>query len=83
MGSPYLTSGFCRDKGRSRIFFEGAPKMLKQLLRLSRDDEAVAAVEYAMLLFLILVAIISAIKAVGDTSLTHYWENDCNAITGS
>ena len=33
--------------------------MLQQLLRLARDDEAVTAVEYAVLLALILVVVIS------------------------
>ena len=40
--------------------------MLNHLLRLYRDDQAATAAEYAVLLALILVAIISAINAVGN-----------------
>ena len=39
--------------------------MLSHLLRLFRDDQAASAVEYAVLLALILVAVITAINAVG------------------
>jgi len=42
--------------------------MLRHLLRLYRDDHAATAVEYAVLLALILVAVISAINAVGDSN---------------
>jgi pilus assembly protein Flp/PilA len=53
--------------------------MLKNFLRLYRDDQAATAVEYAVLLALILVAVISAISAVGDS--THgIWANDANQI---
>jgi pilus assembly protein Flp/PilA len=53
--------------------------MLNYLLRLYRDDQAATAVEYAVLLALILVAVISAISAVGDS--THgMWANDVNRI---
>jgi len=53
--------------------------MLNHLLRLYRDDQAATAVEYAVLLALILVAIISAISAVGNS--THgMWANDVNRI---
>ena len=45
--------------------------MLNQLLRLSRDEGAATAVEYAVLLALILVAVISAINAVGGTSARY------------
>ena len=40
--------------------------MLNYLLRLYRDDQAATAVEYAVLLALILLAIISAINALGN-----------------
>lgn len=53
--------------------------MLKPLLRFARDEEAVTAVEYAVLLALILVAIITAIDAVGDTS-SGIWASDANKI---
>jgi pilus assembly protein Flp/PilA len=53
--------------------------MLNYLLRLYRDDQAATAVEYAVLLALILVAVISAISAVGDS--THgMWANDVSRI---
>ena len=53
--------------------------MLNQLLRLCRDDQAATAVEYAVLLALILVAVIGAINAVGDS--THgIWANDASQI---
>ena len=53
--------------------------MLNHLLRLYRDDQAATAVEYAVLLALILVAVISAINAVGNS--THgIWANDANQI---
>jgi pilus assembly protein Flp/PilA len=58
--------------------------MLNHVLRLYRDDQAATAVEYAVLLALILVAVISAISAVGDS--THgIWANDSSqieAVTG-
>ncbi|MFO0890395.1 MAG: Flp family type IVb pilin [Isosphaeraceae bacterium] len=53
--------------------------MTNQLLTLVRDEEAVTAVEYAVLLALILVAIITAINALGDTS-TGIWANDAGKI---
>jgi pilus assembly protein Flp/PilA len=53
--------------------------MLKTLLRFGRDEEAVSAVEYAVLLALILVAIITAIDAVGNTS-SGIWASDTNKI---
>lgn len=53
--------------------------MLNYLLRLYRDDQAATAVEYAVLLALILVATISAIHAVGDTA-SGIWANDVNRI---
>jgi pilus assembly protein Flp/PilA len=55
--------------------------MLNYLLRLYRDDEAATAVEYAVLLALILMAIISAINALGNTT-SGIWANDVNKITG-
>ncbi len=53
--------------------------MLNHFLRLYRDDQAATAVEYAVLLALILVAVITAINAVGSS--THgIWANDANQI---
>ena len=53
--------------------------MLNYLLRLYRDDQAATAVEYAVLLALILVAIISAINAVGS-STSGLWAHDASKI---
>jgi pilus assembly protein Flp/PilA len=54
--------------------------MRKQLLRFFREEEAVTAVEYAVLLALILVAVIVAIDAVGSTS-SGIWADDSEKIT--
>ena len=53
--------------------------MLNHMLRLFRDDQAATAVEYAVLLALILMALISTISALGDS--THgLWANDTTTI---
>jgi len=53
--------------------------MLKHLLRLYRDDQAATAVEYAVMLALVLMAVISTISALGDS--THgLWANDTTTI---
>jgi len=54
--------------------------MLNQILRFGRDESGPTAVEYAVLLALILVAIISTINALGNTS-SGIWANDTNQIT--
>jgi Flp pilus assembly pilin Flp len=56
--------------------------MRNQLLRFFQGDDAVAAAEYAVLLGLILVAVIMAINAVGNTS-SGIWGNDSNNITSA
>jgi pilus assembly protein Flp/PilA len=53
--------------------------MFNQLLRFTRDEGGPTAVEYAVLLALILVAVISAINAVGDTT-SGIWADDANKI---
>ncbi len=53
--------------------------MLNFLLRLYRDDQAATAVEYAVLLALILMAVISTITALGD-STSGLWATDANQI---
>jgi len=56
--------------------------MLNHMLRLYRDDQAATAVEYAVLLALILVALISTISALGDS--THgLWANDASQLDGA
>ncbi len=54
--------------------------MVNRLLRFCRDENAVSAAEYAVLLALILLAIITAIDAVGNTS-SGIWANDTNKIS--
>ena len=46
------------------------------------DDQGVTAVEYAVMLALIIVALIGAINSVGGTAL-NYFENDSSAITAA
>ena len=46
------------------------------------SEDGPTAVEYAVLLALILLAIISAITAVGNTT-SALWQNDANKITGA
>jgi pilus assembly protein Flp/PilA len=53
--------------------------MFDRLGSLGRDDDAVTAVEYAVLLALILVAVITAINAVGNTS-SAIWGDDASKI---
>ena len=53
--------------------------MLNYLLRLYRDDQATTAVEYAVLLALILLAIFSAVSALGN-GVHSIWANDANQI---
>jgi pilus assembly protein Flp/PilA len=54
-------------------------KMWNQLLSLCRDDEGVTAVEYAVLLALILVAIFATIDSLGDTT-SGLWASDAGKI---
>jgi pilus assembly protein Flp/PilA len=54
--------------------------MLQRIVGLFRDEDGPTAAEYAVLLALILMAVISAISAVGNTS-SGLWTNDANQIT--
>ena len=54
--------------------------MFNQLFRFGRDEDGPTAVEYAVLLALILIAVISAINALGDTS-SGIWASDSTKIT--
>jgi pilus assembly protein Flp/PilA len=56
--------------------------MLEYLLRLGRDETAASAVEYAVMLALILVVVMSAINAVGNTS-SGLWASDTNQISSA
>ena len=48
--------------------------------KLLADDDGPTAVEYAVLLALILVAVIGAITSVGNAS-ADWWQNDVDRIT--
>jgi len=63
-------------------YYKVAPEMSNQFLGLFQEEEAVTAVEYAVLLALILVAVIIAIDAVGNTS-SSMWGNDTNNISSA
>jgi pilus assembly protein Flp/PilA len=54
--------------------------MLEHLMRLGRDEDAATAVEYAVMLALILVVLMTAINAVGNTS-SGLWASDTNQIS--
>ena len=56
--------------------------MRNEFLSLFQEEDAVTAAEYAVLLGLILVAIIMAIDAVGNTS-SGIWGNDSSNITSA
>lgn len=53
--------------------------MLSRLQRLIRDESGPTAVEYAVLLALILVVLMSAITAVGN-STSGVWSSDVSSI---
>lgn len=56
--------------------------MLNALLRFAVDDSAATAVEYAVLLALILIVVITAINSVGNTS-SGLWATDTSRITSA
>ncbi|QEH37635.1 Flp/Fap pilin component [Aquisphaera giovannonii] len=56
--------------------------MHRLLGRLRREEAGATAVEYAVLLALILVAVMTAINALGSTS-SGIWANDTTNITSS
>ncbi|WP_205678762.1 Flp family type IVb pilin [Aquisphaera insulae] len=56
--------------------------MRRLLSRLRRDDEAATAVEYAIMLALILIAVMTAINAIGSTS-SGIWATDTSNITSA
>ncbi len=56
--------------------------MFHQLLEFCREEKGVTAVEYAVLLALILVAVIMAINAVGSTN-SGIWASDSDKITSA
>jgi pilus assembly protein Flp/PilA len=56
--------------------------MFKNFVRFYRDEDGPTAVEYAVLLALILVAVFSTISALGDS--THgIWASDSNQINAA
>jgi pilus assembly protein Flp/PilA len=64
------------------LTWEGYPMFHLDLLNLVRQDEAVTAVEYAVMLALILVVVMTAISAVGN-STSGIWANDTGSIQSS
>jgi pilus assembly protein Flp/PilA len=56
--------------------------MRAKLYQFLHDDSGPTAVEYAMILALILVVLISAITAVGNSTV-GVWTNDVNQITSA
>jgi Flp pilus assembly pilin Flp len=56
--------------------------MFIRRFRLCRDEEAVTAAEYAVLLGLILVVVITAINSLGNTN-SGMWATDNSRITSA
>jgi pilus assembly protein Flp/PilA len=56
--------------------------ILTMIRRFLQAEEAATAAEYAVLLALILLAVISAITQVGN-STSGLWQNDVNRITSA
>ena len=52
------------------------------LRRFLQEDEAATAAEYAVMLVLIIVAVIGAVMAVGN-STAQGWNNNVNTIDGA
>lgn len=56
--------------------------MLQRIVGLFRDEDGPTAAEYAVLLALIIMAVISAIQALGNTS-SGLWASDTSKITSA
>jgi pilus assembly protein Flp/PilA len=56
--------------------------ILTSIHRFFQTDEAATAAEYAVLLALILLALISAVTAVGN-STSGVWQSDTNKISAA
>ncbi len=56
--------------------------LLEDVRKWLYDDQGVTAVEYAVMLALIIVALISTISAVGGTALA-YFDNDVTQINAA
>jgi pilus assembly protein Flp/PilA len=54
----------------------------RYLRRFLIDEQGPTAVEYAVMLALVLIAVISAINAVGN-STSAMWQNDANRINSA
>ncbi len=57
-------------------------KLRTAIHRILRDEEAATAVEYAVLLALILMAVMSSIGTVGSTS-GGMWSNNVSQLRGA
>ena len=56
--------------------------IITRIRRFLQAEEAATAAEYAVLLALILLAVISAVTTVGN-STSGLWQNDVNRITSA
>jgi pilus assembly protein Flp/PilA len=61
---------------------KGPAMNLTRIRRLLQSEDAATAMEYAVLLALILVVLISAITAVGN-STSGVWQNDVTRISNA
>jgi pilus assembly protein Flp/PilA len=75
-------SRFARRVFYRSLRLEGLPMNAYLLLTALKSEDGATAVEYAVLLALILVALISAITSVGN-STSGLWQNDVNQITNA
>jgi pilus assembly protein Flp/PilA len=57
-------------------------KIVSSVRRFLRDDDGPTAVEYAVMLALVLMAVISAITAVGN-STQGMWQNNADRINSA
>tara|TARA_B100002051_G_scaffold239233_1_gene242326 strand:- start:216 stop:413 length:198 start_codon:yes stop_codon:yes gene_type:complete len=57
-------------------------KTMQRLWKLVTDEDAATAVEYAVMLALIILACIGAVSFLG-TNASNAWESNSNAIGGS
>jgi pilus assembly protein Flp/PilA len=57
-------------------------KFIRNVRRFLQDEQGPTAVEYAVMLALVLLAVISAINAVGS-STSAMWQQDANKINSA
>jgi pilus assembly protein Flp/PilA len=76
------TSRFVRRVSFHALKIEGLSMNATVFFNLLKSEDGPTAVEYAVLLALILVALISAITAVGN-STSGLWQNDASRIAAA